>query len=198
MATFARRAVGLIPHTRDVITSIRRLWMYLRRLAGAPSVRAEATGAPLAHRERVLTVLADVHDSPIVATDRAIHYQLGPSGGGSWHRLGWEQVDDVAWDARRSTLTLLAPRFEVHRIELDLARHDALVELARERVVATTLLRTRVPLDQHVAAIITARRLPGTDQVHWVVTLGGDARNDDARQAQIAAAVAHVRAQSGL
>jgi hypothetical protein len=50
----------------------------------------------------------------VVATDRALYHQGGPS----WARLGWEQVDHARWDGQRLALALtgLPPAVAAHTL----------------------------------------------------------------------------------
>lgn len=152
----------------------------------------------LAPGERTLLSVRDAGGAPVLATDRALYRRSESEGG--WHRWGWEQVGQVAWDRATGRLTLTGhlpgvPRRAVLRI------HDstALPDLARERVTHTTLAAAQAPLDEHRTALVTARRRPGSDEVTWAVIVSPDVDPDDPGVAEaVDAAISALRADLGL
>ena len=122
--------------------------------------------------------------------------------GRTWHRLGWEDVTRVCWDDRRCVLALtgVGPS-GMWRKELALECHSAAVELAGERVSATLLAQTVVRDDDQVCAVMMARRHPVSGKVIWVTLLNGAVHTqeqDQAIRARAAAAIAELRAQTGI
>jgi hypothetical protein len=179
-----------------------RAWLQARvpRPGGLRKTAAAiAAGAPIGPGERVLTSIRQAGPALVIATERAVYYQDG-SGGRSWSRLGWEEVDQVLWDVALHALTLTrAGHGALSRVVLRLARHDPLVELARERVTWTTLARAPVLSGSRVCGWLTARRAPGSDHVRWVLTVR-DAlvSGDPALRHRVSGAIAALEADLGL
>ncbi len=132
----------------------------------------------------------------VIATDRAVYHQDGRS----WSRLGWEDVDQVLWDDEPRALTLTTARHEgPSRVVLRLPRHAPLVEVARERVTATTLASAPLLSRGRVCGWLTARRPPGSDQVRWVLALqDATAAGDPALPSRVSEAIAVLEADLGL
>ena len=164
---------------------------WLRKTAAAI-----AAGAPIGPGERVLTSVRQVSAALVIATDRAVYHQDGRS----WSRLGWEDVDQVLWDDEPRALTLTTARHEgPSRVVLRLPRHAPLVEVARERVTATTLASAPLLSRGRVCGWLTARRPPGSDQVRWVLALqDATAAGDPALPSRVSEAIAVLEADLGL
>lgn len=164
------------------------------------TARATAAGLPIRDGERVLTLDHTRAGSLVAATTAAVYARGRDEPGRCWCRLGWEEVIRIGWDERRATLDLLgAGPGGMWRQELALDGHSALVELARERVRATLLASALVLDDDRVAAVVTARRQPGSGQVLWVtlVSQDGGAKNQAIR-ARAAEVMADMRARTGI
>ncbi len=179
-----------------------RAWLQARvpRVGGLRKTAAAiAAGAPIGPGDRVLTSIRQAGSALVIATDRAVYYQEGP-GGRSWSRLGWEDVDQVLWDDALHALTLTrAGHGGPLRVVLRLARHDPLVELARDRVTSTTLARAPVLSGGRVCGWLTARRAPGSDHVRWVLTLrDASVSGDPALRHRVSGAIAALEADLGL
>jgi hypothetical protein len=161
---------------------------------------AAAAGAPIRPGERVLASVWQATAALAVATERAVYDQHGPGADRSWSRLGWDDVDQVLWDDEQHTLTLTrAGPGESSPVVLRLPRRSPLLELARERVTATTLARVPLLSAGRVCGCLTARRLPGSDQVRWVLTLrDATAAGDPALRARVSGAIAALEADLGL
>lgn len=184
MATITTQLLGWL-HARTTRRATR---------AGTPEVAA----VPLASGERVLADTRDAHGAPVVATDRAVYHQNPPSPPGAWARLGWEQVADVRWDAQRQGLVLTGWTPDVpQRTVLAVPRGDPLAALARERVAWTRLIVTRVRVGQHGQARVAVRREPGTDRLVWMVALDDGVPDGPAVRAEVAEALARLRAELG-
>jgi hypothetical protein len=180
-----------------------RAWLRARvpPLSGlGKTAAAIAAGAPIRPGERVLASVRQVSGEPVIATDRAVYCQDGRGTGRPWSRLGWEDVDQVLWDDELCALTLTrTPRGGLSRVVLRLPRSYPLVEYARERVTATTLARAPVLSRGRVCGWLTARRLPGSDRVRWVLALqDATAAADPAMQSRVADAIAAPEADLGL
>ncbi len=161
---------------------------------------AIAAGAPIGSGERVLASVRQVSGALVIATDRGAYHQDAPGAGHAWSRLGWEDIDQVLWDDELRALTLTrTPRGEPSRVVLRLPRSYPLVEVARERVTATTLARAPVLSGGRVCGWLTARRPPGSDRVRWVLALqDATAVGDPALQSRVAGAIAALEADLGL
>jgi hypothetical protein len=159
---------------------------------------AAAMGAPIGPGERVLTSVRQVSGALVAATGHAVYHQDGP--GGSWSRLGWEDVDQVFWDDEQRALTLTPagpPRSSP--AVLRLPRSVPLVDFARERVTSTTIARAPVLSGGRVCGWLAARRPPGSDRVRWVLTVRDAAAcGDPDLQPRVAGAVAALEADLGL
>ncbi len=177
-------------------TGPRHLWRYwLRRRVERRDIPAVA-GLALAPGERLLTTEGEAQAVAVAGTDRAVYHR---DRGGGWLRLGWEQVGRVDWDEPRRTLLLTGLTPDVpRRALLPVRRGSALPALARERVGWSTLLAGPIRLDR-VGTLLTVRRQPGTDRLLWVVTFDAEVdRDDPATPRHLAAALARLRAETGI
>jgi hypothetical protein len=131
---------------------------------------ARQTRPVLAKGERALLNEHDMHTGRrMVATRDAIHYQS--PGTGFWYRLGWDQVEQAAWNAGRAELRLVSRRpQETPDVVLRTVTPDPLLHLARERISATTLAHAPLRQDGRVVGSVAARRPAGGDHdIAWVV-----------------------------
>lgn len=153
----------------------------------APWAYAAGPELRLAPGERILIVGPDRR---AVASDRAVYHREASFAG--WHRLGWEQIDELNWDPDRAELTVTAGADQDRR---KLPGSGRFASVARERMSSTLLVQVRVTLRDGRTAQVTARRRPGSDELRWVVRLpGADATDDD----QVAEAIHQVRVLHGL
>jgi hypothetical protein len=167
-------------------------------MATPPEANAHANGHPaLAPGERVLVHLLDATAVPVVATTAAIYLDEGDH---TWRRLGWVDVARVAWDPRQGLLRLHDLTGTAGcEVRLDAAACPPLVALARERFGATLLTSARVSLHEERTAVVTARRVPGSDDVTWVVRLDDGADPDDpVLRKQVVEAIRRLRAELGI
>jgi hypothetical protein len=187
-------------------TGTGRAWFWppqaaARRLARrSKTARATTAGLPLRRGERVLLLEHAPAGCLVGATAAAVYTQDQSEPGCSWSRIGWEEVIRIGWDERRSALALIgAGPCGVWRKELAVDRHSALVELARERIAATLLASAVVRDSDRVAAVVTARRQPGSGKVVWVTLLSqAGVTNNQAILARAAVVIADLRAQTGI
>jgi len=165
----------------------------LRRRAARARAFPAPSAPPLARGERVLLTLHGV-----IATDRALFCEPALAGGdgrlaaADWTRLGWEQVARADRHERGLVVTAWAPDLPVRTV-LAVERATPLLALARERIAWTTLLTTRVPIAGRPASV-TARRQPGPGTLLWIVTLDPAVPPTPAVEAELATALAHLRA----
>jgi hypothetical protein len=148
--------------------------------------------------ERVMASMRQVSGAMVAATAQAVYLQDG--AGGTWSRLGWEGVDRVFWDQEQCALTLTrVSGGGSPPVVLRLPRGTPLVELARDRVAATTLARTPLLCGGRVCGWLTARRPAEADQVRWVLALRDTvAAGDPALRSRLAGAIAALEADLGL
>jgi len=147
---------------------------------------------PLARRERVLLRLRDSGDAPVVATTVALHHRCSPTG---WRRLDWADTGRVRFDGGSGMLTVTAlAAGEPHELTLPHPAGTRLAAVIRERVAATVLASSRVPLENGTTALVTARCRPDTAEVLWVVLLpDGVDPTDPAIQSRTDAAIRALR-----
>ena len=164
----------------------------LRRYAA----RARAGLAPIRHGEHVLAVALADRDELVVATDWALYHEAG----GSWTRIGWENVGKVDWDAPRRVLALgglttAAPAAAVLR----LSRDWDLPAVASERVTWTCVVDQRLSLNGSGGGRVLARRVPGQPGLRWVVIVdNGLDPGDPAFRAALGSALRDLRAVTGV
>ena len=190
-----------VPGAEPGLTAGVRAWL---RTAGQwlarPSRRsaAKAAGAPGGPAEPVLATGHDLAGSLVVATSAAVYLQDQGGPGRIWSRRGWEDVDAVLWDDRHQVLAFTGVEpGGLWRKELVLASRSALVEVARERVASTLLASTSVRLGDQPCARVTARRLPGSGKVVWIVVLNDAAGSNPAIRARVQAAITALQAETG-
>lgn len=143
-----------------------RAW--IERIAEHRRVRTKVLQqVPVADGERVLSIICDAGGEWVVPTERALYHSTGES----WSRIGWEQMTHVSWDDARHVLVVAASGPHGRsQWALRLEGAGPLPDLARERMTWTYLLSTKAPVAGHGAAMVTARRQPGTDQTFWQVS----------------------------
>ena len=172
------------------------LWLARR----SKTAQAKTAGIPIGPGERVLTLEREHGGALVAATAAAVYLADQSEPGATWCRLGWEEVTRIGWHDRRKMLALTgAGPGGMWRKQLALCRHSTLVELARERVSATLLASATVWHNDRICAVVMARRQPGSGTVIWVTLLGPASDTEDqAIRAKAAAAIAALRAQTGI
>jgi len=160
------------------------------------AARAEARAhAPALAGERLMAVARGTGGELVAATDRALYHHSG----GSWARLGWEQVGQVRRDEQRHVLALTglttaAPA----RTVLRLASGWDLPAVAGERVAWTRVVDQRVWLNGRAGARMVAGRAPGQPSITWLVILDrGLDPGDPAVRAALESALTGLRAVTG-
>ena len=144
----------------------------------------------------MLAVALDDRDEVVVATDWALYHVAG----GSWARIGWENVGQVTWDGLRRVLALtgLTPAAPAAAV-LRLVRDWDLPEVASERVAWTRVLDQRLTLNGSGGARVLARRVPEKPELRWLVIVdnGLDPR-DPGLRAALESALRDLRAVTGV
>ncbi len=115
--------------------------------------------------------------------------------------LGWNEIDQVVWESDESRLDLVtlpidgpARVYQVH-----LAAPSRLPELIRERVTSSIVVNEHVQLNGRRGAKIIARRLPGVDELDWIVIYDSGIDGDDPDVNQgVRRAVAVLRRDLGV
>lgn len=162
-----------------------RSWEWVRALLR----RRAAPELPLLRGERLLVAGQDADGAPYAATDRALVHRIGTT----WRRVGWEQVDHISWSASANRLTLATPRIhDASAAAIRLVTPTPVVDLVRERVAATMVITADITLDGTPVRIV-GRRVPGGEDVHWLVVAASAISEDE-----VAAAVRTLRTELGL
>jgi hypothetical protein len=126
----------------------------------------------LDRRERVLAWANGPSGEWYVGTDRALHVVTGAG----YRRLPWEQIDNASWHA--DEMTLLVSEVSAEHLpphSFPVAEGGRLLELLRERVTRSVLLRQFEPVRGKSGVSVIARRSPvGEGPVTWstVYSLG--------------------------
>ncbi len=155
------------------------------------------TQLALAKRERSLAWASGSAGEWYVGTDRALYI----AGRLPIRRLPWEQVERADWHASSNLLSIVEVADDngnTQRHELPVADSGRLLELLRERVTRSVLLRQYEPVRGKLGVSVVARRAPtGNGGVTWstVLAAGLDPADPDVRRA---IANARSRADSEL
>ena len=172
-----------------------RHWVYVVLCACAGRVDGVDAHPPLARGERVLAGALDAAGAPVVATTEAIYL-----GAPAWRRLGWVELAGVSWEPGRGILRLVGSAGnEAYQVRLERSARPRLVALVKELFGASVVISAPVSLDGGRTAAVTARRVPGSREVTWMVRLHdrADADDPDVRR-RVAATIRHLRAETGL
>lgn len=134
------------------------------------SVLARRFGPVLERGERVLVAAQLVGGGAAAATERAL-VTLGPGDAEDGvRRLAWHRVAEAGWDDERATLLVeevgagpAGPRTQ----RLRLAAPSLLPEAVRERVTASIVVSSHVPLRGRAGVRVVARRRPDAEELDW-------------------------------
>jgi len=169
---------------------------FSRRTSVPPDVLGDL---PLLPGERALAWAQDGQRQWYVGTDRAL---LLPEDG-SWRRIGWERVERAEWDRDSGALVVVeTAEFgtlePTHRLRMN--DPNRLLELVRERVTASVVVRRFVAVEGRRGITVVGRRVPHSDgALGWsfVVDSGLD-ESSPAVQAAAERALAQARAEIGV
>ena len=140
------------------------------RRSQAAALRAQLGFEP---RERLLVVSAGTAGGyALAASDRAL-YQCG--NGEEWSRRGWEQIEQVGWEAagRRLIITSMDGGVPTRAV-VPLRARGHLPEIALERITHTRLGSWQIALPGGGTLTVAARRRPVTDELLWLVVPAGN------------------------
>ncbi len=154
---------------------------------------------PLMPGESVLAAASDNSDRWYVGTARAL---LVPDGAG-WLRLPWEAVERANWDRDSEQLVVVGtadfgepePTYRA-----TLGDPERLLQLIRERVTASIVVKFFQPVQGRRGITVSGRRSPHSDdELVWSVLVdpGLDERSEQVRTAA-ARALAAARAEVGI
>ena len=154
--------------------------------------RARALVAP--RGERATTYAVTVTGELVVTTSEALH--VGEL------RLPWDRIAKATWDDDEVALTVVgspAPGEPSRTVVLPFEAPGRLVEMVRLQVTSNIVVSQRIDSATFGGAWITARRVPGGDEVRWAVVFdpGRDPR-DPALRAWADAHVAALKASTGV
>ena len=158
------------------------------------------SGVEVAAGERVLAATSGVDGSQLAGTRDALYLVCG---GQAAVRLPWEQVEAANWDRDSETLRISeVGSWGQQRREyaVVLPEPTRLVELVRERVIASVVVKQFVPIEAGKGLRVIGRRAPrGTRPITWLYEY--DEGIDPADSAVVAAAsqaLERIRLDLGL
>lgn len=127
------------------------------------------TRADLRRGEKVLARARATDGTWVLGTRRLL--VIVPAEDGT-HRIPWEQVEDAAWDKETSRLAVTeigAYGEQRPAYSFDMDDPALLLQLVRERVMASIVLQRRVPLRGSHGLTVIGRRSPATGPAAWMV-----------------------------
>jgi hypothetical protein len=119
---------------------------------------------PLRDGESVLAASSDREGRWYVGTARAL---LVPEGDGGWRRVPWETVERATWDRDSDSLIVIEtadfgqPQ-PAHRAALP--DPERLLQLVRERVTASIVVKVFEPVQDKRGITVSGRRSPHSDE----------------------------------
>jgi hypothetical protein len=154
---------------------------------------------PLEQGESVLAAAADRHEQWYAGTARAL---LVPEHDG-WRRIPWETVERATWDRESEELLVVetadfGEREPTYRASLP--DPERLLELVRERITASVVIKVFEPVAGKRGITVSGRRSPHSDaEITWSVLVdpGLDERSEPVRTAS-RRALAAARSELGL
>jgi len=137
----------------------------------------------------------DVHAADVAGgTARALYLPNGVV-------LGWNEIDQVVWHLDESRLDLVTLPIDgpARSYQIHLPDPGRLPELVRERVTSSIVVNHHVPLVGRRGAKIIARRIPGLDDLDWIVVYdqGVDGGDPEVKE-RVGDAVAVLRRDLGV
>ena len=152
---------------------------------------------PLEQGESALATSADREGRWYVGTARAL---LVPEGGG-WRRVPWETVERATWDRDSEQLIVIEtadfgrPQ-PAHRAALP--DPERLLQLIRERVTASVVIKVFEPVEGKRGVTVSGRRSPHSDDEPMWSVLVDPGLDERSPQVRAAAERALAAAQSEL
>jgi hypothetical protein len=169
----------------------------LRRRTRA-QVPAEVTRAlPMVSGETALAAAQDTAGRWYVGTARAL---LLPDGD-SWRRLPWEMIERATWDRDSEQLVVVetADFGEVQpTYRATLPEPGRLLQLVRERITASVVIRVFEPVRGKRGITVSGRRSPHSDDPPVWSVLVDPGLDETSEAVQVAARKALTAAQSQL
>jgi len=165
----------------------------MRRL-GRRDKGPDTSDVALVKGERVSAVARAATGERIVTTNLAIY--LGDA------RWPWDRITKAVWDAGERTLTVIgsaSPDEAARTLVVRLDDATRLLEVVRSEVTSNVVVAQRIESPGFGGAWVTARRVPGADELRWSVVFdpGRDPRDPELR-AWADRNVAEIRASTGV
>jgi hypothetical protein len=166
----------------------------LFRRPGPPADARRVVEVQGAAGERAIAWGTDGRGDPVVVSTLAL-YLPTPSGG--HQRLPFETIASAVWADDLLTVTVIGGGTGKHRVRLE--EPGEIPPTVRERVTASIALSEHVDLAGAKGARITARRVPGRDELSWHVVFDpGLDPGDPELRARAETAIAGLRSSTGL
>jgi len=162
--------------------------------------RLPGSGAPgavrdvVAQGERVIAWALDGNGDPVAVSTLALYL---PTPSGVHDRLEFDRIASAGWAEDVMTVTMVGAGGRRHRVHLQ--QPGEVPPAVRERVTASIALSEHVSLGPGAGARITARRLPGGDELTWNVVFDpGLDPADPQLRTRAESAITRLRSSTGL
>lgn len=143
--------------------------------------------------ERIIAWGRDFGGEPVVVTTVALYVPTAAAH----QRLPFELIANAGWAEETLVVTMVGPRSRRYRARL--SEPGQVPVAVRERVTASIALSEHVTLAAGAGARITARRVPGADELTWNVVFDpGLDPSDPVLRGLAEAAIGELRASTGL
>jgi hypothetical protein len=144
--------------------------------------------------ERVITWAIDRQGEPVVVSQVALYL---PTPSGLHDRLPFERIASAVWADDTLAVALVGPEGKRYLVRLD--DPGEVPPTVRERVTASIAYSEHVDLVRRGGARITARRVPGAEELTWNVVFDPGLDPADPELRTLAeAAIDRVRSSTGL
>lgn len=148
----------------------------------------------VAHGERVIAWAADRQGDPVVVSTLALYL---PTPSGEHDRLPFERIASAVWADDALAVALVGTGAKRYLVRLD--DPGEVPPTVRERVTASIAFSEHVDLVRAGGARITARRVPGAQELTWNVLFDpGLDPGDPELRARAEAAITALRSSTGL
>ncbi len=171
---------------------------FFQRGGGVPAALLERAGLP--RGEKVLAHAAVADGAWVLGTRRFL--VLVPPDAGPARQIPWEQVEDASWDQEASRLRVnetgsYGQPQPAHAWEMT-EEPALLLQLVRERVMASIVLQRRVEVRGQLGLTVIGRRSPVGGAVAWMHAYDAGLDPDDPEVRGVAdAALDAARAEVG-